>query len=93
MPKCLLLFLRSAHSSAGQHVEEDTRPAPKHFVARIKEDLDTHFAGILSVIRTFRNQSGHPTGRIIDREQAYVLLQLFIPHCRKMYQLRDHLGT
>jgi hypothetical protein len=56
----------------------------------IKEDLDTHFAGILSIIRTFRNQAGHPTGKIIDREQAYVLMQLFIPYCRKMYQLMAH---
>jgi|SRR5450432_706548 len=56
----------------------------------LKEDLDTHFAGILSIIRTFRNQSGHPTGKIVDREQAYVLLQLFIPYCKKMYQLMSH---
>ena len=27
----------------------------------VKEDLDTHFAGLLSVIRTYRNESGHPT--------------------------------
>jgi hypothetical protein len=60
--------------------------------ADIREDLDTHFAGILSIIRTFRNQAGHPTGRIVDREQAYVLLQLFIPYCRKMYLLRERLG-
>jgi len=56
----------------------------------VKEDLDTHFAGILSIIRTFRNQSGHPTGKIIDREQAYVLMQLFVPYCKKMYQLMAH---
>lgn len=56
----------------------------------IKEDFDTHFAGILSIIRTFRNQAGHPTGKIVDREQAYVLLQLFIPYCKKMYQLMAH---
>ena len=58
----------------------------------LKEDIDTHFAGILSVIRTFRNDAGHPTGKIIEREQAYVLLELFIPYCRKMYQLKEHLG-
>lgn len=58
--------------------------------AEIKEDLDTHFAGILSIIRTFRNQAGHPTGKVVDREQAYVLLQLFIPYCKKMYQLMEH---
>lgn len=56
----------------------------------LKEDLDTHFAGILSVIRTFRNQSGHPSGKIMDREQTFVLLQLFIPYCKKLYQLRRH---
>jgi len=56
----------------------------------VREDLDTHFAGILSVIRTFRNESGHPSGKIIDREQAYVLLHLFVPYCKKMYQLREH---
>lgn len=55
----------------------------------VKEDLDTHFSGILSIIRNFRNQAGHPTGRIIDREQAYILLQLFIPYCKKLYQLMD----
>lgn len=59
----------------------------KTLPADVKEDLDTHFAGILSVIRTFRNQSGHPTGKIIDREQAFVLLQLFIPYCKKLHQL------
>lgn len=64
----------------------------KGLTPEIKEDLDTHFAGVLSIIRTFRNQAGHPTGRIVDREQAYVLLQLFIPYCRKMYMLREHLG-
>jgi hypothetical protein len=59
----------------------------------VKEDLDTRFAGILSTIRTFRNQMGHPTGKIPDREQTYVLINLFIPYCRKMYQLRNFLKT
>ncbi len=56
----------------------------------VREDLDTNFTGILSIIRTFRNQSRHPSGKIIDREQCYVLLQLFIPYAKKMYQLKDH---
>jgi len=56
---------------------------------KIKEDLDTNFFGIQSIIRTFRNESGHPTGKIIDREQAFVNLRLFIPYCKKSYQLID----
>ena len=62
----------------------------KALPTEIKEDLDTNFAGILSVIRTFRNQSGHPTGKIIDREQAFVLLQLFIPYSKKLYKLMEY---
>jgi len=61
--------------------------------AEVREDLDTQFAGILSVIRTFRNESGHPTGKIIDREQAFVLLNLFIPYAKKMYQLIEHFAA
>lgn len=53
----------------------------------IKEDLDTNFSGIITMIRNFRNESGHPSGKIISREQCYVLLQLFIPCCKKIYQL------
>jgi hypothetical protein len=56
----------------------------------LREDLDTHFAGILSVIRTFRNQSGHPTGQVMDREQVYVLLHLYVSYCKKLQQLREH---
>ena len=57
---------------------------------QLKEDLDTNFSGILSMIRNFRNESGHPSGKIIGREQAYVLLQLFIPCCKKLYDLIAH---
>jgi hypothetical protein len=72
-----------------QHLDQQRKSLP----GTINEDLDTHFAGILSIIRTFRNQSGHPTGQIIDRDQAYVLLNLFIPYCRKMHQLMAHLAN
>lgn len=67
-------------------LDQDMKDLP----SEIKEDLDTNFLGILSIIRNFRNQSGHPSGKIIDREQIYVLLNLFIPFCRKLYQLIDH---
>jgi hypothetical protein len=57
--------------------------------SRVKEDLDTQFMSIISMIRNFRNESGHPSEKIIDREQCYILLQLFIPCCEKIYQLID----
>lgn len=62
----------------------------KTLPTEIREDLDTNFISILSVIRNYRNQSGHPTGKIIEREQAYILLQLFVPYCKKVYQLKEY---
>lgn len=57
----------------------------------IKQTLDIEFDGILNLIRTFRNESGHPSGAILEREQTYMLLQMFIPYCKKIYQLMDFL--
>jgi len=57
--------------------------------SEIKEDLETNFLGIMAIIRNFRNESGHPTGNIISREQCYVNLNLFVPYCKKLYQLMD----
>lgn len=56
----------------------------------IRENLETNFSGIQSLIRNFRNNAGHPTGKIVGREQAYVLLHLSIPCHKKMYQLRSY---
>jgi hypothetical protein len=80
--RTILLKVNKFKNILEQHLED--------LPSRIKEDLETNFASILALIRTFRNQSGHPTGKIVEREQAYVLLQLFIPYCKKMYQLIAH---
>ena len=62
-------------------------PLVRTLPGEVREDLDTHLSGILSVLRTFRNNAGHPTGLIPEREQTFVLLQLVIPYLKKQYQL------
>jgi hypothetical protein len=44
----------------------------------LRETLDTTFVGIASFIRVTRNDAGHPAiGRPVERDQAFVALQLF----------------
>jgi hypothetical protein len=43
----------------------------------LDETLDTTFTGIASLIRVTRNDAGHPAGRAVNRDQAFVNLQLF----------------
>lgn len=80
--RSVLQKFRKFKTALDQHVLAD-------LPGEVKEDLDIDFAGILSVIRTFRNDSGHPSGKILGREQTYVLLQMFVPYCKKIYQLLD----
>jgi len=55
----------------------------------IAEDLETNLDAVVALIRNYRNESGHPSGNVLSREQCYVNLQLFIPCCEKIYGLED----
>ena len=67
-------------------------PIAHTFPAEVREDLETHFTTIQAVIRASRNEAGHPTGKLPDREATYVHLQLFAPYGRKLWQLQQHLS-
>lgn len=60
------------------------------FPKDIRESFDTQFLGIQSIIRIYRNESGHPTGKVIDREQAFVNIGLFIPFGKMVHYLMSH---
>jgi hypothetical protein len=57
------------------------------------EDLEINLDAIQSVLRIARNDAGHPSGvRYPQREQVYVLLQLFVPFARQLMRLRAALA-
>lgn len=55
------------------------------------EDLDTNFAPIQSVLRIARNEAGHPSSTVPQREGVYINLQLFVPFARQLMRLRKAL--
>ena len=67
-------------------IEQNKKTVPRALL----EDFDTHFLGVQSLIRGFRNESGHPSGKLIEREQSFVNLQLFVSYGRKAYQFINH---
>lgn len=68
-------------------------PLRPNLPTKLCEDLDTTLMGVLSMIRNHRNDSGHPTGIIIGREQCFVLLQVFIPFVKKLHELGEFFRT
>lgn len=54
----------------------------------LNDGLDSNLGMIFEFIRTYRNESGHPSDRKIEQEQCFINLRLFIPCCKKIYELR-----
>lgn len=57
-----------------------------------KEDITAELTGIFDMIRKTRNEAGHPTGRKVEREEAFALLQLFPLYCDAGYAVIQWLG-
>lgn len=50
-----------------------------------KEDVKAELSGIFDLIRKTRNDAGHPTGRVISRDEAFGILLLFPLYCKTAY--------
>lgn len=57
----------------------------KMFPGDINEDFETNVNGVFSMIRNYRNDAGHPTGRMVSREVAYANIQVFPTYLKKVY--------
>ena len=53
----------------------------------IKENLDLDLNAIFGMLRIYRNEAGHPTGRRLSREQAYANLAIFPHYIKHLYSL------
>lgn len=55
----------------------------------LKDGMDLTFNSILDLLRENRNDAGHPTGRIILREDQYISLQMFSRYIKRLYSFKD----
>ena len=58
----------------------------------LEENLDNYLIGLFSIIRSTRNDAGHPTGKEIRREPLYAYLVTFPEYLKKVYDLIDWLN-
>jgi len=58
-----------------------------------KDDICAELAGIFHLIRKTRNDAGHPTGRLVGREDAMGLLSLFPGYAKTAYGTIAWLGS
>ncbi|MDQ1771723.1 hypothetical protein GQR60_13145 [Labilibaculum sp. A4] len=56
----------------------------------LKDNYTNTLIGIFEMIRSNRNQAGHPTGKKIDKDTLFANLQVFIPYCKLIYNLKGY---
>jgi hypothetical protein len=54
------------------------------------DDLGTVLERVFDIIRTTRNDAGHPTGRVVEKETVHANLLLFPIFCKRVYGLIQH---
>jgi hypothetical protein len=54
----------------------------------LTENADSVLHGVFDLIRSSRNDAGHPaSGILLSRDTNYSHLRLFIPYCQRIYEL------
>jgi hypothetical protein len=64
-----------------------------HLTPDLADGLDITLNAVFEMIRTQRNDAGHPTGKEVSREQVYASLVVFPTYLKKVYDLIDWLKT
>lgn len=54
----------------------------------LADGLTLTLDAVLDLLRIYRNDAGHPTGKSLDREQAFINLQMFSRYLEKLYALK-----
>jgi len=54
------------------------------------DDLHVILDRIFDLIRTTRNEAGHPTGKKVERETIHANLLLFPSYCKRVYKLIEY---
>ena len=66
----------------------------RSIMGQLPNDLRDNYAntltGIFEMIRRNRNLAGHPTGKQIDKDTLFANLQVFIPYCKYIYDLKKY---
>lgn len=57
----------------------------------LRENYTNTLAGVFQMIRYNRNDAGHPSGKQVDKDTLFANLQVFIPYCKYIYELKDYL--
>lgn len=79
---------RSNYVSKFQEFRKRIEPHKSILPVELSDGMSLALDSILDVLRICRNDAGHPTGKQISRDDAFINLQMFARYLQKMYALK-----
>ncbi len=64
-------------------------PQKHKLPTELADGMSLTFDSVLDLLRISRNEAGHPTGKIVSREDQYISLQMFGRYLKRLYDLRN----
>lgn len=88
-------FSKILHNKKLRYIQKFTefRKRLAAHIRNIDEELTDNLTltldAVLELLRINRNEAGHPTGKIVNRHDAFVMLQIFPHYLKRLFQLKD----
>jgi hypothetical protein len=72
--------LSAFHEAVNNRID----PIREQLPVELQESVGTQLEGVFQVVGRTHNDAGHPTGRVIEKEEAYALCPAFSSLCQKL---------
>lgn len=79
---------RTSYNTLLKDFQKFVQPRRKELPAILSDNLDVEMNSILSMIRKYRNEAGHPTGVTTDRGACFLSLVSFAEAAKRVYALK-----
>ena len=79
---------RQTYISKFQEFRRRIEPLKNDLPEDFRDNMSLTLDSVMDLLRITRNEAGHPTGRRIDKDEAYINLQVFGRYLKKLYEVR-----
>ncbi len=76
-----------------QEFRKRIEPRKDNIPSELSDNMALTLDSVLDLLRTNRNEAGHPTGKRFDQDEVYINLQIFARLLKKLYAFRDFFLT
>ncbi len=79
---------RSNYIAKFSEFRKQIEPNRKNLPDDLADGMTLTLDSVLDLLRIYRNEAGHPTGKKVSREDAFINLQMFARYVEKLYALK-----